>query len=613
MRGVHTFINDIRRQVFTEVARMAFEGGNYAKTIRELPYKIIPGEVAKYRQNILVERAVVSERIRLAIGLPLRDVSEYEPTDSYLEESVVAEKYYDPPLINIISFACNACPTKRVQVTNMCQGCLAHPCKEVCPKDAISIVQGKSVIDQEKCIKCGKCADECPYGAILKITRPCAEACGMDAIGSDELGRAKIDYDKCVSCGMCLVNCPFGAISDKSQIFQLIQAIKRGDKVVAAVAPAFVSQFGENVTSSQMREAMRRVGFHKVIEVAVGADMCTAEEAEDFLKKVPEQQPFMATSCCPSWSVMAKKLFPQFKDYISMAMTPMVLTARLYKKDHPDVRIVFIGPCTAKKLEASRRTIRSDVDFVLTFEEMQGIFDAKGIVPSEMPYDPEDEFSTGTSLGRGFAVTGGVAAAVKAAIAEIDPDREVLVEHADGLRECRKMLMMAKTGKYNGYLLEGMGCPGGCVAGAGTITPVKRAPPRSPVMSMRPPSRASRTPPQSSACGKCRTELHPPIYPLRPSQGTLAGAPFLFRNAKSPRPQSAASGSSFYLLSDLLCLIIASGEAVHQIHHLSPGRGLRDRGRTGAPIGAVQIHSHGHIRDPEVHRHFHPIVPHLCL
>ena len=222
MRGVHTFINDIRRQVFTEVARMAFEGGNYAKTIRELPYKIIPGEVAKYRQNILVERAVVSERIRLAIGLPLRNVSEYEPTDAYLEDSLVAEKYYDPPLINIISFACNACPTKRVQVTNMCQGCLAHPCKEVCPKDAISIVQGKSFIDQKKCIKCGKCVDECPYGAILKIERPCAEACGMDAIGSDELGRAKIDYDKCVSCGMCLVNCPFGAISDKSQIFQLI-------------------------------------------------------------------------------------------------------------------------------------------------------------------------------------------------------------------------------------------------------------------------------------------------------------------------------------------------------------------------------------------------------
>ena len=474
MRGIYSSVTDIRRQVFTEVARMAYEGGDYSR-VEELPYKILPGEVSKYRDSIFLERAIVGERLRLSMGLPLRPIDEHAPLSTGIEEAARPEKYYEPPLINIIKFACNACPEKSFHVTDMCQGCLAHPCVEVCPKGAVSIVHGKSVIDQSKCVKCGQCANVCPYGAIHKMERPCAKACGMDAIGSDELGRAKIDYDKCVSCGMCLVNCPFGAISDKSQIFQLIQAIKRGDKVVAAVAPAFVSQFGENVTSSQMREAMRQVGFHKVIEVAVGADMCTAEEAEDFLKKVPAEQPFMATSCCPSWSVMAKKLFPQFKDYISMAMTPMVLTARLYKKDHPDVRIVFIGPCTAKKLEASRRTIRSDVDFVLTFEEMQGIFDAKGIVPSEMPVDPEEEFSTGTSLGRGFAVTGGVANAVKEAIKEIDPDREVKIERADGLRECRKMLMMAKAGKYNGYLLEGMGCPGGCVAGAGTITPVKKS------------------------------------------------------------------------------------------------------------------------------------------
>ena len=137
MRGVHTFINEYPAPGFYRGGPgWPLRGGNYAKTIRELPYKIIPGEVAKYRQNILVERAVVSERIRLAIGLPLRNVSEYEPTDAYLEDSLVAEKYYDPPLINIISFACNACPTKRVQVTNMCQGLSAHPCKEVCPKDA---------------------------------------------------------------------------------------------------------------------------------------------------------------------------------------------------------------------------------------------------------------------------------------------------------------------------------------------------------------------------------------------------------------------------------------------------------------------------------------------
>lgn len=475
MRGVHTVVNDIRRKVFTEVARMSFEGGDYGETLRRLPHKIIPGEVARYRQNILVERAIVSERLRLAIGLPLRDLNEYAPTIDHLEDSVVAEKYYEPPLINIIPFACNACPPKQVRVSNMCQGCLAHPCREVCPKDAIKVVQGKSVIDQEKCIKCGKCVDQCPYNAIIKFERPCAEACGMDAISSDELGRAKIDYDKCVSCGMCLVNCPFGAIADKSQIFQVINAMNRGSKVIACVAPAFVGQFGKAATPAKLKAAMRILGFDDVVEVAIGADLCTVEEAKDFLAEVPEKLPFMGTSCCPAWSVMAKKLFPEFKDCISMALTPMVITARMVKKDHPDARICFIGPCAAKKLEANRKSVRSDVDYVLTFEELQGMFDAKNIDFTTLEADPEDGLNEGTSMGRGFAVGGGVAAAVVEAIKHIDPTREVQIEYGDGLRECKKMLMMAKAGKRNGYLLEGMGCPGGCVAGAGTITPVRES------------------------------------------------------------------------------------------------------------------------------------------
>ena len=475
MRGIYTTVTDIRRKVFTEVARLGYEGGDLTR-VDALPYTLIQGEVAHHRHDVFLERAIVQERVRLALGMNLQRAAEQMPISASIHEAATDQKYFEEPLVNIIPFACNACPPKQIRITDSCQGCLSHPCMNVCPKDAIYLDKDKHChIDQDKCIKCGKCFNQCPYRAISKIERPCAAACGMDAIGSDELGRAKIDYDKCVSCGMCLVNCPFAAIADKSQIFQVITAMRKDEEVVACVAPAFVGQFGKDATPSKLKAAMRTLGFADVVEVAIGADLCTVEEAQDFLENVPAKQPFMGTSCCPAWSVMAKKLFPQFKDYISMAMTPMVLTARLYKKDHPDVRIVFIGPCTAKKLEASRRTIRSDVDFVLTFEEMQGIFDAKGIVPSEMPYDPDDEFSTGTSLGRGFAVTGGVADAVKKAIAEIDPEREVLVEHADGLRECRKMLMMAKAGKYNGYLLEGMGCPGGCVAGAGTITPVKKS------------------------------------------------------------------------------------------------------------------------------------------
>ena len=474
MRGIYSSVTDIRRQVFTEVARMAYEGGDYSR-VEELPYKILPGEVSKYRDSIFLERAIVGERLRLSMGLPLRPIDEHAPLSTGIEEAARPEKYYEPPLINIIKFACNACPEKSFHVTDMCQGCLAHPCVEVCPKGAVSIVHGKSVIDQSKCVKCGQCANVCPYGAIHKMERPCAKACGMDAIGSDELGRAKIDYDKCVSCGMCLVNCPFGAIADKSQIFQVIQSINQGDRVIAAVAPAFVGQFGPDMTPEKLKPSMKLLGFDDVVEVAIGADLCTVEEAKDFLAEVPEKLPFMGTSCCPAWSVMAKKLFPEFKDCISMALTPMVITARMVKKDHPDARICFIGPCAAKKLEANRKSVRSDVDYVLTFEELQGMFDAKNIDFTTLEADPEDGLNEGTSMGRGFAVGGGVAAAVVEAIKHIDPTREVQIEYGDGLRECKKMLMMAKAGKRNGYLLEGMACPGGCVAGAGTITPVINA------------------------------------------------------------------------------------------------------------------------------------------
>ena len=470
-RGINTTVIQIRRQVFTEVARMAYanvKGEQANHLMRKIPYTIIPGEEGKLRKDIFLERAIVEERVRLAMGLPTRRMDEHNSVVSGLEDASIADKYYDPPLVNVIKFACNRCPEKLVKVSDLCQGCLAHPCMEVCPKKAITWESGRSTIDQEKCIKCGRCATVCPYNAIVKTERPCAAACGMGAIHSDEHGRAEIDYDKCVSCGMCLVNCPFGAIVDKGQIFQLIQSIKRGDEVVAIVAPAFINQF-PGMTPSKLKEAMRRLGFADVAEVAIGADLCTIDEAKDFMEEVPTKIPFMGTSCCPAWSVMAKKLFPQQAECISMAMTPMVLTARLIKKEKPNARICFIGPCAAKKLEASRRSVRSEVDFVLTFEELMGLFEAKAVNFADLPDNPEDAFNSASADGRGFAASGGVAQAVVNAIKKMDPDREVKVMSAQGLADCKKMMMMAKAGKYNGYLLEGMACPGGCIAGAGTL------------------------------------------------------------------------------------------------------------------------------------------------
>ncbi len=472
MRGIPSLITDIRKKVFTEVARMAYAGEGYEK-VDELPYVIVPGDRPLHRESVFLERAIASERVRLAMGLNIRPVQTHHLMTEGMDQAAVAEQYYEPPLINIIPYACHACPTDQYRVTESCQDCLAASCQKVCPRDAISFVNGKSHIDREKCIKCGKCAKACPYHAIIHLERPCQAACGMDAIVSDEHGRATINQDKCVACGQCLVSCPFGAIVDKGQIFQVIQSILQGDKVVAIVAPAFIGQFGKHSTPGKFISAMKTLGFERIVEVAVGADMCTIEEAKDFLEKVPAHQKYMATSCCPAWHSMIYKLFPGEAGNISMTLTPMVFTARLMKKKYPGCKVVFVGPCAAKKLEAIRADIRSDVDFVLTFEELQGMFEAKDI--NFETIEELEDLNEGTAAGRGFAVSGGVAKAVAELVQQNDPEAQVLTARAEGLRECRKLMTLAKAGKYNGYLLEGMACPGGCVAGAGTLLPVELA------------------------------------------------------------------------------------------------------------------------------------------
>ena len=472
MRGIPSLITDIRKNVFTEVARMAYAGGDYTNA-EDLPYKIVPGDQPLHRESIFLERAIAGERVRLAMGLGIRPIQTRSLMTEGMDAAAVAEQYYEPPLVNIIPYACHACPTNQYKVTVGCQNCLAASCQQVCPKGAISFVNGRSHIDTDKCIKCGKCAKACPYHAIIHLERPCQASCGMDAIGMDEHGRAAINQDKCVACGQCLVSCPFGAIVDKGQIFQVIQSILKGDKVIAIVAPAFIGQFSGMVSPGKLVTAMKMLGFDSVVEVAIGADMCTIEEAKDFLEKVPQQQDYMATSCCPAWHAMIGKLFPSEASKISMTLTPMVFTARLMKKEHPGCKVVFVGPCAAKKLEAIRETIRSDVDFVLTFEELMGMFEAKEIDFSAI--EESEGLNEGTGAGRGFAVAGGVAQAVTNLVKETHPDLEVKTARAEGLRDCRKLMMMAKAGKYKGYLLEGMACPGGCVAGAGTILPVEKA------------------------------------------------------------------------------------------------------------------------------------------
>ena len=469
MRGIPSLITDIRKKVFTEVARMAYSGEDYTKA-EDLPFLIVPGDQPLHRESIFLERAIAGERVRLAMGLSVRSVQTRSLMTEGMDHAAIARQYYEPPLVNIIPYACHVCPANRYWVTDVCQNCLAASCQQVCPREAISFVNGKSRIDPAKCIRCGKCAQACPYHAIVHLERPCQAACGMDAIGMDEHGRATINQEKCVACGQCLVSCPFGAIVDKGQIYQVVRSIMQGDKVIVILAPAFARQFGKDVTIARLASALKQLGFADVVEVAIGADICAVEEAKDFVENVPANQPFMATSCCPAWHAMVHKLFPAQAKNISMTLTPMVFTARMMKQADPEARMCFIGPCAAKKLEASRRTVRSDVDFVLTFEELAGIIEAKDIDVANLEVDPDEvDLVHASGAGRGFAQSGGVAKAVADKIKEWHPDMDVKIASAQGLAECKKLLMLAKAGKYNGYLLEGMGCPGGCIGGAGTI------------------------------------------------------------------------------------------------------------------------------------------------
>lgn len=464
MRGVFTTVRFLRNEIFKNVTAAAYDQWT-KEQIEQIPFDMIEDGQPKYRDSVEREREIIRARIKLAMNMELGTKFDAQ----FIEEDLASlrNKTVSRDLVTVIPQACEACPEKSFFVTNACHGCLAHPCVEVCPVKAVSMQNGQSFIDQEKCIKCGKCYDVCPYGSIVKNERPCVAACGVNAFIKDDQNRAVIVPEKCVGCGMCMVSCPFGAIMDKSEIVQVVEALKGPDEVCAIIAPAFVGQFGDKVSPEQVVEGLLQLGFDDVREVAYGADITAVDEARHFLKHVPLDQPFLATSCCPAWLKVAQKELGDKAYCVSDSSSPMVETANFLRRSFPTTKIVMIGPCSAKKLEAAYMDAHGNVDYVLTFEEVNAMFVARGIELHTLT--PSRKLDHASVDGRGFAVSGGVLGAVENVIRRIDPDRVVKVERAENLHNCRKMLLLAKAGKRDGYLLEGMGCPGGCVGGAGTI------------------------------------------------------------------------------------------------------------------------------------------------
>jgi [FeFe] hydrogenase (group B1/B3) len=477
-RGLFTSVKDVRRQVLTEVAKMIVKK-KPASYIETIPYNIISKDTPTYRESVFRERAIVRERTRLAFGLDIKEFGAHGPIIDDVTPAMTDKKFLKLPIVNVIKIACERCEEDSFWVTNNCRKCMAHPCTIVCPVEAVSIQKEGAIIDQNKCIRCGRCAQVCPYNAIVHRERPCAQACGVGAIMTDESGFAAIDYKKCVSCGMCIVACPFGATAEKSEIVQIIHALRGKKPVYAEIAPSFVGQFGPLVSTSMIIEAIKKLGFAGVIEVAYGADVDTLLEAKELAEIVNKnlgEKEFIATSCCTAWKMAASNNFPDLAINISESYTPMVETARKIKKIDPRARVVFIGPCIAKKNECFAPEVSDLVDFVMTFEELGALFQAYSIDPTEM--EENEDLHDASEVGRAFAVAGGVADAIISQTQAI-LKKKVEISHttADTLADCLQMLKNIQKGKIDPrpLLVEGMACPYGCIGGPGTIAPLYQA------------------------------------------------------------------------------------------------------------------------------------------
>ena len=435
--------------VLTEICKQAYRGKVEEDKVYGLARDLVNLGGQRYRCCVYKEREILRQRARLSLGLMASDTAPYNKQQ----------------IVQVIDAACDGCTIKKIRVTDNCRKCMTKSCLGACHFNAMSIGTDRAQINYDACKECGACARACPYNAIVVTERPCYAHCPVDAISWDENDIAVIDEEKCINCGQCLNACPFGAIEDVSWVVPVIKLLESDKKCYAIIAPSIQGQY-ENATLGQIKSAINKLGFADCLEVAMGADAIAYYEAQELVKHMEEGEP-MTTSCCTAFVNMQAIHFPeQYKKNKSTLVTPMMALARKLKKEDPECNVVFVGPCVAKKQEAISET--SAVDYVLTFEELYTMFLAKKIVPSECE---EIENAMPSNYGRNFAASGGVAAAVKEVLKEKGLGDATLVM-ANGGNECKMQLSLIKNGKFTANILEGMCCPGGCLAGPATIEPV---------------------------------------------------------------------------------------------------------------------------------------------
>ena len=444
MRKFDTKVQHLKYKVLREVARLAWND-KLLDNIIDIPKSIIQGKEPTTRCCVYKERAIIAERVKIAMG---------------------GDKN-NPNVIEVIDIACDECPVGGFEVTNACRGCLAHRCEDVCKFGAISFDHNHVAhIDKSKCKECGACAKVCPYSAIVSSKRPCQNACKIKAISMNEDKAACIDNSKCIQCGACVYQCPFGAITDKSYILDVIDLIKKSDSgknynVYAVVAPSIASQFNY-AKLGQVVTGIKDLGFSSVVEAALGADMVAKDEAVELAEKG-----FLTSSCCPAFVEYIRKRFPELESLISHNPSPMTAISRALKSADKTAKVVFIGPCTAKKAEAKRDGVKEYVDAVITFEELQALFDSKDIDITTLE---ESTIDNASCFGRILAHLGGLATAVGQSLKEQNIAFDYKPISCDGIEACRMALLKKSKNVLDANFIEGMACIGGCVGGAGCLT-----------------------------------------------------------------------------------------------------------------------------------------------